>query len=251
MLTEHKIQALQTREINKTPKAQSQIFASLILYEDNHLILLYKPHGIPTQTDQSRDPSLLDFGRSYLIEHYQKPGAAYLSAPHRLDRPAAGLCVLAKTTKAMQRLSRAFQQKQVQKLYLAIVEGRLPQRTRIGRNWRSTYARKPPKINRTFAGLRHRTPSWRSYNIALSHRANATALCSCKPKRAATTRFAANLPAWGTQFGGIKNILQKKSQIFVELSFMPLRWHFRCLCTKNLAREARGIANGPIPNRTI
>ena len=108
-----------------TRSAQSRFFASLILYEDNHLILVYKPHGTAAQPDQSGDPSLLDFGRAYLIERYQKAGAAYLAAPHRLDRPAAGLCVLAKTTKAMQRLSRAFQQKQVQKLYLAIVEGRL------------------------------------------------------------------------------------------------------------------------------
>ena len=109
----------------QTRSAQSRFFASLILYEDNHLILVYKPHGTAAQPDQSGDPSLLDFGRAYLIERYQKAGAAYLAAPHRLDRPAAGLCVLAKTTKAMQRLSRAFQQKQVQKLYLAIVEGRL------------------------------------------------------------------------------------------------------------------------------
>ncbi len=102
---------------------QATYFRSLIVYEDNHLLLVYKPGGIPAQNDKSRDRSLLDYGKAYLIDNYCKPGNAYLSLPHRLDRPVVGLCLMAKTTKAMQRLSAAFQQKVCKKFYLAIVEG--------------------------------------------------------------------------------------------------------------------------------
>ncbi|MEM9423546.1 MAG: RNA pseudouridine synthase [Spirochaetota bacterium] len=105
-------------------QADALYFQSLIVYENSHLLLVYKPHGLPVQKDQSGDKSLLDYGKAYLIERYNKPGNAYLSLPHRIDRPVAGLCLLAKTTKAMQRLSAAFQQKQCLKFYLAIVENR-------------------------------------------------------------------------------------------------------------------------------
>ena len=134
-------------------------FASLILYENRHLVLVYKPPGLPVQNDCSQDPSLLDYGKAYLIERHHKPGNAYLSLPHRLDRPVAGLCVLAKTTKAMQRLSRAFGQSRCRKFYLAVVENppgqQSPSRAAKGAVsalWQeqTDYLRKEPRNNKAY-----------------------------------------------------------------------------------------------------
>lgn len=96
-----------------------------VLYEDNHLLVVYKPAGVLVQGDHTGDISLLDVAKAWLIEKYHKPGQAFVGLVHRLDRPVSGVVVLAKTSKAAGRLSEQFREKQVQKTYIAVVEGML------------------------------------------------------------------------------------------------------------------------------
>lgn len=91
---------------------------SLVLYEDNHLIVINKPSGLLCQPDRTKD---CDLRSLVLTQHIP---TAYLSLVHRLDRPASGCVLLAKTSKAAARLSKAFQGRAVQKLYLCAVQGR-------------------------------------------------------------------------------------------------------------------------------
>jgi 23S rRNA pseudouridine1911/1915/1917 synthase len=93
-----------------------------ILYEDNHLIVVNKPFGMGSQGDETRDESVVDWVKSYLKRTYDKPGNVYLGLIHRLDRPAGGIMVLAKTSKAASRLSKQFQSKSVEKIYVALTE---------------------------------------------------------------------------------------------------------------------------------
>lgn len=95
----------------------------LPLFEDNHLLVVQKPFGMLSQGDPTGDLSLLDWGKSYLKERYQKPGRVYLGLVHRLDRPTGGLLVFARTSKSAARLSQQFRDRQVGKVYLAVVEG--------------------------------------------------------------------------------------------------------------------------------
>ncbi len=94
-----------------------------ILYEDNHLIAVDKPRGIPTQEDASGDPDLLNLVKTYLKDKYHKPGDVYLGLVHRLDRPVGGVLLFAKTSKAAARLTAAWQRDEIEKRYLAIVRG--------------------------------------------------------------------------------------------------------------------------------
>jgi 23S rRNA pseudouridine1911/1915/1917 synthase len=96
-----------------------------VLYEDNHLLALYKPAGLLVQGDATKDVSLLDLGKAWLKETYQKPGRVFLGLVHRLDRPVAGVVVFARTSKAAARLSEQFRSGTVEKRYLAIAEGSL------------------------------------------------------------------------------------------------------------------------------
>ncbi|NDY42916.1 RNA pseudouridine synthase [Dissulfurirhabdus thermomarina] len=98
----------------------------LVLYEDNHLLVLAKAPGVPTVPDRTGDPALLDLGRAYLKASRAKPGNVYLGVVHRLDRPVSGVVCFAVTSKAAARLARQFREGQVQKTYLALVEGRPP-----------------------------------------------------------------------------------------------------------------------------
>lgn len=98
-----------------------------VLYEDNHLLALYKPAGLLVQGDASGSDCLLDLGKRYLKTRYQKPGRVFLGLVHRLDRPVAGVVVFARTSKAAARLSEQFRGTQVEKHYLAVVQGHLKQ----------------------------------------------------------------------------------------------------------------------------
>lgn len=96
-----------------------------VLYEDNHIIVVVKPVGIPAQGDKSGDIDMLTIIKGYLKEKYNKPGNVYLGLVHRLDRMVGGVMVFAKTSKAASRISEYIRQKNVKKRYLAIVNGKL------------------------------------------------------------------------------------------------------------------------------
>lgn len=96
-----------------------------VLYEDNHIIVVVKPVNIPSQGDKTGDEDMLTIIKKYIKEKYNKPGDVYLGLVHRLDRPTGGVMVFAKTSKAASRLSEQVREKQIQKKYLCIVDGKL------------------------------------------------------------------------------------------------------------------------------
>jgi 23S rRNA pseudouridine1911/1915/1917 synthase len=94
-----------------------------VLYEDNHLLALYKPAGLLVQGDDTGAVSLLDLAKTWLKERYHKKGEAFLGLVHRLDRPAAGVMLFCRTSKAAGRISEQFRSGSIRKRYLAIVMG--------------------------------------------------------------------------------------------------------------------------------
>ncbi|MBN1837471.1 MAG: RluA family pseudouridine synthase [Spirochaetales bacterium] len=97
-------------------------FEIQILYEDNHLIALNKLPGQLVQGDRSGETPLGELVKSYLKERYHKPGNVFLGIAHRLDRPASGIVLFARTSKALERLNRLFREGRVAKLYWALVD---------------------------------------------------------------------------------------------------------------------------------
>jgi 23S rRNA pseudouridine1911/1915/1917 synthase len=93
-----------------------------VLYEDNHLIIVNKESGEIVQGDKTGDTPLSETVKAYLKEKYQKPGAVFLGVVHRLDRPVSGVVVFARTSKALTRLNKMFQQGEVHKTYWAIIQ---------------------------------------------------------------------------------------------------------------------------------
>lgn len=91
-----------------------------IIYEDNYILCLEKPQGIPSQSDKTEDEDLMTAALKYLSEKEQKP---YLGLIQRLDRPVGGTIIYAKTEFANKELSKQVQQRETQKEYLAVVCG--------------------------------------------------------------------------------------------------------------------------------
>ena len=90
------------------------------LYEDNHLLAINKPAGALSQGDKTGDTPLIDLAKEYIKEKYRKPGNVFLGLCHRLDRPVSGVLLLARTSKALERINVMFQKGQIQKTYWAV-----------------------------------------------------------------------------------------------------------------------------------
>jgi 23S rRNA pseudouridine1911/1915/1917 synthase len=93
-----------------------------ILHEDDACLVVNKPGGLLTQAPLGIDSLEVRIKR-YLQASQPTPGDIYLGVPHRLDRPASGVIVFAKTRKAAQKISLQFERRFVEKTYWALVSG--------------------------------------------------------------------------------------------------------------------------------
>lgn len=128
------------------------------LYEDNHIIIVYKRPGEIVQGDKTGDRTLIDDVKQYIKDKYQKTGNVFLGVPHRLDRPVGGVVIFARTSKALSRLTEMFRQGEVHKTYWAITK-QLPEETdgtitsyllrNEAQNKSFSYTREVPKSKRS------------------------------------------------------------------------------------------------------
>ena len=95
-----------------------------VVYEDNHIIIVYKESGEIVQGDKTGDVPLSDIVKQYIKEAHAKPGAVFLGVVHRLDRPVSGVVVFAKTSKALTRLNNMFRDGEIHKTYWALCSNR-------------------------------------------------------------------------------------------------------------------------------
>ena len=96
-----------------------------ILYEDNHCLAVAKPAGSPSAHYQGGEETVDRAVKAYLKEKYRKPGNVFLGVVHRLDRPASGVLLFARTGKAAARLAQQFREGTVEKVYWGVIEGDL------------------------------------------------------------------------------------------------------------------------------
>ena len=93
-----------------------------VVYEDNHIIIVFKQSGEIVQGDKTGDRPLSETVKEYIKAKYHKPGNVFLGVVHRLDRPVAGLVVFARTSKALVRLNEMFRKGDIHKTYWAITK---------------------------------------------------------------------------------------------------------------------------------
>ncbi len=124
-----------------------------VVYADNHLLVVEKPACQPMVPDASEDFSLLDEAKAWVKEKYAKPGEVFLGVVHRLDRPVSGVVVFARTSKAASRLSAAWQQHAVEKVYWGWSRRCLPADSANHGTWKQ-WLWKDRERNRVLVGQR-------------------------------------------------------------------------------------------------
>ena len=97
-----------------------------ILYEDNHLLIFNKRTGEIVQGDKTGDEPLSETLKAFIAQRDGKPGQVFMGVPHRLDRPVSGVCVFAKTSKALERLNEMLRKGELHKTYWALVANKPP-----------------------------------------------------------------------------------------------------------------------------
>jgi len=93
-----------------------------VLFEDNHLLAVNKKSGDIVQGDKTGDEPLSEVVKRYIKSKYNKPGEVFLGTIHRIDRPVSGVVLFARTSKALERMNEQFREREVKKVYWAVVK---------------------------------------------------------------------------------------------------------------------------------
>lgn len=121
---------------------------SRILYEDNHLLIVNKRVGEITQGDQTGDECVADTYKAFIAQRDCKPGRVFMGIPHRLDRPVSGIVILAKTSKALERLTECFRVGSIHKTYWALCYAS----PEVQEGLLEDYLVRNERLNKTFVG---------------------------------------------------------------------------------------------------
>ena len=97
-----------------------------IIFEDEYLIVAYKPAGIATQTARIGQQDMVSELKNYLSRKPENKGKGtpYLGLVHRLDQPVAGILVFGKTKQAAASISRQITDGTFHKYYYAVIYGK-------------------------------------------------------------------------------------------------------------------------------
>lgn len=104
-----------------------------LIYLDDDIAVVNKPYGLTVHPAKGHEDNTLVNGLLYKLKGklssvggVERPGIV-----HRLDKDTAGLLIIALTDKAHHKLVSDFQMKRIEKIYHAIVQGKLPEKGRI------------------------------------------------------------------------------------------------------------------------
>lgn len=97
-----------------------------VIYEDDSLAVINKPAGVDVSGNKFR--TIENMALSNISLNLGSDGLKKIRPVHRLDNPTSGLLLIAKTSASLIELSRQFQAREINKKYLAIVIGHLPEK---------------------------------------------------------------------------------------------------------------------------
>ena len=104
-----------------------------VVYEDEDVLLINKRAGVSVEPDEKGGASLTELALRYL--RIRDPNAQPPRPCHRLDNQTCGLCLLAKSARAEEILTRAFRERTMDKRYICLVRGMMKPPAATCRAW--------------------------------------------------------------------------------------------------------------------
>lgn len=114
-----------SREAARVSGSLQQRLEQAILYEDDALMVIDKPSGLAVHGGSGINLGLIEALRSI------RPEQKFLELVHRLDRDTSGCVMVAKKRSMLKLLHTALQEDRISKCYLALVQGRWPNRRKL------------------------------------------------------------------------------------------------------------------------
>lgn len=91
-----------------------------IIFEDENILIIDKPYGIPSHPDKNDEYSIID----WIKENYQNDSDFLPALCHRLDRNTAGLMIIAKNRQSLDEMLKYFIERKIEKRYLALTKAK-------------------------------------------------------------------------------------------------------------------------------
>ena len=92
------------------------MFVLQVIYEDDEILVCYKPAGVATQTKRIGQQDMESLIRNYRARKKEQP---YVGIVHRLDQPVEGVMVFGKNPTATAFLYKQVQERSIGKNYYA------------------------------------------------------------------------------------------------------------------------------------
>lgn len=100
-------------------KADAKMIQDAVIFRDEHLIVLNKPAGLPSQGGSGQGTRHVD-GLTEALKFGYKDRPKLV---HRLDKDTSGVLMLARTDRVARALSEALRHREARKIYWAVVAG--------------------------------------------------------------------------------------------------------------------------------
>jgi 23S rRNA pseudouridine955/2504/2580 synthase len=107
-----------TKAKARVSDADAKMIQSCVIYQDDHVIALNKPPGLPTQGGSKQVKHVDGLAEALKFDRDEKPRLV-----HRLDKDTSGVLLLARTQAAASGLTAAIRHKETRKIYWAVVAG--------------------------------------------------------------------------------------------------------------------------------
>lgn len=208
-----------------------------ILYEDDDLLFVNKPHGMLLHQGLSTDEPVL-------LDHLQATHGGTIRVVHRLDRATSGVLCLAKTPAATKHINQAFADRNVAKQYLAIVSYGIDESGEINEPL-SRQTRGKRKRRQNSPALKAQTLYTRISESASSQ----SALVALFPKTGRRHQLRRHLrhigfPIWGDRHYGHARF---NRQIRIDYRFHRLALHAHSLALPHPTTQDTISIHAPLP----
>ena len=99
-----------------------------VIYEDENIIAVNKPAGLPCQSDiNHKSDTLIDYIKSYLFDNGEYAPESEMSfspaLSNRIDFNTSGLCIAAKNAESLRILNEKFKTREVRRFYMCLTQG--------------------------------------------------------------------------------------------------------------------------------
>ena len=142
------------------PEPRKQFSKLKIIFEDEYILVVEKPAGLLSVATEKLEKDTL---HSRCVDHVKRQSErAWCHIVHRLDRDTSGVMVFAKNREIKEHLQTQFAERDVKRLYHALVEGRPEQNEGTDSSWLIEDKHLHVKrVKSTFKGAKQSITHWR------------------------------------------------------------------------------------------